>query len=297
MEIILVLIIVIFIIAYRMNKSNNVGEFLQTQFGLVYEKYAPYSFKAIREKVKELGMEFTYSQYLGQVIIFGFISGVLSYLYFYSITTTIIYVTLAIASIPYLSYLRYHKIYSEFIFEQIQVYTTNVIMEFNTVESFVRALEGVYESGVLENPVKSDVKKMIDLAYENGSINESINYMNSRYDYHIVRNMHQLFLQITNEGSRDSSIALANLLIDIDMLVSSVYADRIERESFHKNFITFGIILYFMIMLVQYLVGVETYLQLLTRWYIAFMLHAIVLMNTYFLLSGEKYYYENVGAE
>jgi len=170
-------------------------------------------------------------------------------------------------------------------------------MEFNTVESFVRALEGVYESGVLENPVKSDVKKMIDLAYENGSINESINYMNSRYDYHIVRNMHQLFLQITNEGSRDSSIALANLLIDIDMLVSSVYADRIERESFHKNFITFGIILYFMIMLVQYLVGVETYLQLLTRWYIAFMLHAIVLMNTYFLLSGEKYYYENVGAE
>ena len=57
-------------------------------------------------------------------------------------------------------------------------------MEFNTTQSFVKALEGVYESGVLENPVKDDVKMMIDLAYENGTIEESISYFNNKYDYY-----------------------------------------------------------------------------------------------------------------
>jgi hypothetical protein len=32
-------------------------------------------------------------------------------------------------------------------------------MEFNTTQSFVKALEGVVESGILEEPVLSDVQK------------------------------------------------------------------------------------------------------------------------------------------
>ena len=51
-------------------------------------------------------------------------------------------------------------------------------MEFAVTESYVKALEGVYSSGVLEDPVSTDVKHMIDLAYQNGSIDESIEYMN-----------------------------------------------------------------------------------------------------------------------
>ena len=54
-------------------------------------------------------------------------------------------------------------------------------MEFATTQSFVKALEGVVESGILENPVKEDVQHMIDLAYENGTIEESIEYMNEKY--------------------------------------------------------------------------------------------------------------------
>ena len=96
-------------------------------------------------------------------------------------------------------------------------------MEFATTQSFVKSLEGVYSSGVLEDPVKADVKVMIDMAYENGTINQSLEYMNGKYDYYMVRNMHQLFLQITNEGSKDASESLENMSQDIDMLVESVY--------------------------------------------------------------------------
>lgn len=170
-------------------------------------------------------------------------------------------------------------------------------MEFATTQSFVKSLEGVRNSGILEDPVKSDVDHMIELAYKNGSIDESLSYMSGIYPYYIVKNMHQLFLQITKEGARNSADSLDNMQLDIDMLVEGVYRDRIERATFHKSFLQFGIMLYLMVMLVQYLLGRESYLVLLDLWYVQLLLHAILILNTYFLLKGEKYYNENVGAE
>ena len=294
----IVLAIAIFVILYRNNSnSNNVYKFINKKIGVIYDKYAPYSFKVVREKVKELVQEYTPRQYAIQVVVFAVSSAVVTYLYFYNIVVSLIYSALSILVIPYLTYLRCKRLYSEFIFEQIQVYTTNTIMEFATTQSFVKALEGVYASNVLEDPVKSDVKMMIDMAYENGTIDQSLNYMNSKYDYYIVRNMHQLFLQITNEGSRDSGESLENMSQDIDMLVESVYRDRIDRAAFHKKFLQFGIILYLMVMLVQFMLGMETYNQMLSDWWVQVLLHGIIWLNTYFILSGEKYYNEDVGAE
>ena len=217
-------------------------------------------------------------------------------LYFYDLIVSIIYGALAVTVVPYLRYLRCKRLYSEFVFEQIQVYTTNVIMEFATTQSFVKSLEGVYSSGVLEDPVKSDVKVMIDMAYENGTINQSLEYLNEKYDYNIVRNMHQLFLQITNEGSKDASESLENMSQDVDMLVENVYRDRIDRAAFYKKFLVFGLVLYLMIGLVQIMLG-DTYHVMLKFWYVKLLLHIIVIVNTYFLLAGTKYYNENVGAE
>lgn len=294
---ILIAFIIVYIIVYRKNKGKNVYKYIARQASSAYNKYAPYSFKTVREKVKELGQEYTTRQYAIQITVFAVGSFIISYMYFYNIVISIIYMLISMTIIPYLTYLRCKRIYSEFVFEQIQVYTTNVIMEFATTQSFVKALEGVYESGVLEDPVKSDVKTMIDLSYENGTINQSLDYMNNKYDYYIVKNMHQLFLQITNEGSRDSGEALENMSLDIDMLVENVYRDRIDRATFHKKFLQFGIVLYLMVMLVQFLLGVETYIKMLDNVLVQLLLHGIIIINTFFLLNGEKYYNENVGVE
>lgn len=297
MEIIFIIVILLFVILYRLKKGETFYKFIVDKSAIIYEKYAPFSFKMVRQKVKDMGQEYTPKQYIIQVVLFAGGAFVISYLYFYNPIVSIIYVIIAIVVIPYLSYLRCKRIYSEFIFEQIQVYVTNTIMEFQTTQSFVKALEGVYESGVLEDPVKKDVKVMIDMAYQNGDIGESIQFMNSRYDFYMVRNMHQLFLQITKEGSRDSNEVLENMLQDIDMLVEGVYRDRVDRKNFHRQFVQYGLMLYLLIMLVQFLLGVETYLQLLDNTLVVVLLHAIVICNSYFLLSGEKYYNENVGAE
>ena len=290
--------ILLYIVVNWQNSGNGVYNAIVDAVGVAYEKYAPYSFKKIREKIKQLGQEYTVRQYTTQIIIYAGAAAVISYFYFYNVIISLIYSIAAICVVPYLSYLRCKRLYSEFIFEQIQTYTTNTIMEFATTQAFVRAIEGVYESGVLEEPVRSDVKVMIDLAYKNGSIEQSIEYFNSKYDYFIVRNMHQLFLQITNEGSKNSAMALDNMSSDIDMLVEAVYRDRMDRAVFHKKFVQFGCVLYIMALLVEFLIGVSTYIALIKEnIFVNILIHLILIGNTCFLLNGEKYYNENVGAE
>ena len=227
----------------------------------------------------------------------GGFAGIVTYLYFYNLIVSLIYILIAIGFIPYLSFLRCKRVYSEFIFEQIQVYTTNVIMEFATTQSFVKSLEGVRDSGILEDPVLTDVNHIIDMAYEDGSIDNAIAYMDNKYPYYIVKNMHQLFLQITKEGAKDTGESLENMQLDIDTLVESVYRDRMDRATFHKKFLQYGIMLYLLVMLIQYMLGNESYIALLDNIIVQLILHGIIIFNSYFLLKGEKYYNENVGVE
>ena len=296
-ELVILLLIAAIVLLFRRNPGEGVYKFVVGNATRIYDKYAPYSFKTVREKAIELGQEYNGRQYLTQVLIFGGVAAIIGYFYFYSIIIAALYAIIAISFIPYLAYLRCQRIYSEYIFEQIQTYTTNVIMEFNTTQSFVKSLEGVRDSGILENPVLEDVKRMIDMSYQNGTIDESIQYFNDKYPYYMVKNMHQLFLQITKEGARDSGQALENMSLDIDALVEGVYRDQIDRKNFHGRFIRFGLILYLLIIVLRYMLGEENYIELLDIWYVQIILHAIVIINAFFLLSGEKYYNEDVGVE
>lgn len=295
---ILIAIIMLFIVVYRKRNGENVYKYIINSAGDIYNRYAPYSYKTVKEKVKEMGQDYTIRQYVTEVLGFSAFTGIITYLYFYNLIISAIYIVVVIMFIPYLNYLRCKRLYSEFIFEQIQIYVTNTIMEFSVTQSFVKALEGVYNSGVLDDPVKTDVKVMIDLAYHNGDVGESIDYMNAKYDFYMVRNMHQLFLQITREGARDTTKTLDNMLLDIDELVEGVYRDRMDRQGFHRSFVQFGLMLYLMIMLIEMLIGREKYILLVNEnLIIRIALHFIIILNSYFLLSGEKYYNENVGAE
>ena len=297
MEFILIAVVLIFIMTYRNSSGEGIYKFVKEQTNIIYDQYAPYSYKVMREKIKELGLEYTKRQYTIQIAIFAGVAGAVGYFYFYSIVVVIIYAVIAVASIPYITYLRCKRQYSEFIFEQIQVYTTNTIMEFNTTQSFVKALEGVVESGVLEEPVLSDVKTMIALSYEKGDVSDSINYMNSKYPYYMVKNMHQLFLQVTKEGAKNTEETFDNMLSDIDILIEGVYRDRSDRKQFHGQFLMFGVSLYSLIMLIQLILGVESYIEMLDDLFMRILVHAVVIINSYFLIKGEKYYNENVGAE
>ena len=296
-ELLIMVGITVFIFAYRNAKSGKKQKNVLDVAGNIYNKYAPYSFKVVRQKSKELGQEYTIKQYAMQVVLLGGFAAIVGYFYFYSIIWAVVYAILTVSFIPYLAYLRCQRVYSEFIFEQIQTYTTNVIMEFNTTQSFVKSLEGVRDSGIIEEPVLSDIKKMVDLSYTNGTIDESIEYFNSKYPFYMVKNMHQLFLQITKEGARDAGESLENMSMDIDALVEGVYRDQMDRKNFHKKFLTFSAVLFSVVVVVEFMLGKDNYIELLEIWYVQIILHIIIWINVYFLITGEKYYNEDVGAE
>ena len=297
MELVIMILIAIFVLSYRNQNGENVYKFISETVKNVYNKYAPYSYQEVREKSKELGQEYTAKEYITQIIIIGGGAAGIAYLYFYSIAMAIVYAIIAIMFIPYLAYLRNNRVYSEFLFEEIQVYTTNVINEFNTTQSFVKSLEGVASSGILEDPVKSDVGTMIKMSYQNGTIDEAVEWFNQKYPYYMVKNMHQLFMQITKEGAKDSGESLENMMLDIDLLVEGVYRDKIEREASHKKFLGFGVALYFLVMLTQMLLDKQNYKTMLSLWYVQIILHMIIIINSYFIISGEKFYNEDTGVE
>ncbi|MBQ7239850.1 MAG: hypothetical protein IJS56_00240 [Bacilli bacterium] len=300
-ELTLIALIIIFVWGYRASKNSGTGEsvskFLFNGFQNIYNKYAPYSYQEVQTKAKELGYEYTTREYAEQVLLFGGGAVGITYMYFYNIPIALIYGFIATMGVPYLKYLKTNKLYSEYLFECIQVYCTNVINEFTTTQSFVKALEGVRDSGILEEPVYTDVCKMIDQSYANGTIDEALEWFTQKYPYYIVKNMHQLFNQITKEGAKDSGQSLENMMLDIDLLVEGVYRDKMDRDVSHKKFIGFGLALYFLIILVQMLINLDTYKQMLNDFITQFLLHAVIFINTYFIISGEKFYNEDTGVE
>ena len=297
MELFIMLVIAVFVMSYRMQNGESVYTFIINSIRDIYNKYAPYSYQEVRAKSKELGTEYTPKEYAVQVILIGGGAAVVGYFYFYSVVRAILYLAIAIMFIPYLAYLRTKKVYSEFLFEIVQVYCTNVINEFNTTQSFVKALEGVRDSGILEDPVYSDVCKVIDMSYANGTIDEAVQWFDAKYPYYMVKNMHQLFVQITKEGAKDSGESLENMMLDIDLLVEGVYRDKMDRQASHTKFLTFGIALYGLAILVQALLNINTYKTMLNEWYVRVLLHGIIWINTYFIISGEKFYNEDTGVE
>ena len=85
--------------------------------------------------------------------------------------------------------------------------------------------------------------------------------------------------------------------LDIDALVEGVYRDRMDRSTFYKKFLTFGMALFLLVLVMQLLFGRSEYLKMLERIYVKIILHAIIIINCSFLINGTKYYNEDVGVE
>jgi hypothetical protein len=55
--------------------------------------------------------------------------------------------------------------------------------------------------------------------------------------------------------------------------------------------------LFLLVLVIQLLFGRTEYLAMLQKIYVKIILHAIIIINCYFLVTGEKYYNEDVGVE
>ena len=83
LEIIIVGIVVLFIITYRSSVGEGVYKFISSNVNSIYDKYAPYSYKEMRKKIKKMGLDFTPKDYLIRVVLIGGLAAAIGYLYFY----------------------------------------------------------------------------------------------------------------------------------------------------------------------------------------------------------------------
>ena len=91
-ELLIIIVIAVGIVGYRSYKGQNFGKFITVQVQQMYDRFAPYSFKVVREKTKELGQEYTAKQYTVQVVTMSIFAGVVTYLYFYNLVICLFYI-------------------------------------------------------------------------------------------------------------------------------------------------------------------------------------------------------------
>ena len=84
MELIIILFLFIFATLYYLKKGDSLYKFVIDGANVVYDRCAPYSFKTIKEKVKDLGQDYTKKDHAVQLALFGGGAFIISYLYFYS---------------------------------------------------------------------------------------------------------------------------------------------------------------------------------------------------------------------
>ena len=70
-EFIIVIFLFLFAVLYYVRRGDSVYKFIKEGSVTIYDKYAPFSYKNIRRKVKELGQEYTFKDYVIQLIMFG----------------------------------------------------------------------------------------------------------------------------------------------------------------------------------------------------------------------------------
>ena len=109
---IIIVFIVVFTIFYMFKSGDSMYKFVIDTSVTIYERYTPYSFRVIREKVKEMGLEYSTKQYLVQIVTFAGAAFAISYLYFYNPMVSVVYMIIVVSVIPYLTYLRCKRIYS-----------------------------------------------------------------------------------------------------------------------------------------------------------------------------------------
>ena len=52
-ELLIILVIALGVLAYRNYQGQNIGKFITVQVQQMYDRFAPYSFKVVREKTKD----------------------------------------------------------------------------------------------------------------------------------------------------------------------------------------------------------------------------------------------------
>lgn len=212
----------------------------------------------------------------------------LTFLCFYDYKVSLVYTIISIFIIWYVITIRYRGIYNRFIFNQVVLYTSLIISEYQKQQSIFVALSKARENELIIDPLKKDIDYMIGLIASTGNIKQGLEYMNLRYNYYILHDAHNLLYAFElAKGETNIDGPLNNMLRDVDKLVENVYSFERKRKEIRNNLFIFLLISFAGNYLFQIIVGFEEYLLLLKEMWFVITIHITVILNLILVLVIE----------
>ena len=143
---IIVAALLIFIIIYRSAVGEQTYKFVKVQTKKLYSKVAPYTYKEIKKKIKDLGQDYTTQQYIGQVILFAAGAGI------------IVYKSLVKVIIPMMRNITYFFVSAQ------EKFSDTMAVQAQLIEANAYKLQLSTTSGLSDEKKKKIVQKQLKIA-------------------------------------------------------------------------------------------------------------------------------------
>jgi hypothetical protein len=286
-EYLIIMTITLIVYYFLLKDQNKATRFLEEELS---EKHVVGTIDYQNIKTKLKSMEKTYKKaplVLTSLLILTALF-FLTFLCFYDYKVSLVYTIISIFIIWYVITIRYRGIYNRFIFNQVVLYTSLIISEYQKQQSIFVALSKARENELIIDPLKKDIDYMIGLIASTGNIKQGLEYMNLRYNYYILHDAHNLLYAFElAKGETNIDGPLNNMLRDVDKLVENVYSSERKRKEIRNNLFIFLLISFAGNYLFQIIVGFEEYLLLLKEMWFVITIHITVILNLILVLVIE----------
>ena len=286
-EYLIIMTITLIVYYFLLKDQNKATRFLEEELS---EKHVVGTIDYQNIKTKLKSMEKTYKKaplVLTSLLILTALF-FLTFLCFYDYKVSLVYTIISIFIIWYVITIRYRGIYNRFIFNQVVLYTSLIISEYQKQQSIFVALSKARENELIIDPLKKDIDYMIGLIATTGNIKQGLEYMNLRYNYYILHDAHNLLYAFElAKGETNIDGPLNNMLRDVDKLVENVYSSERKRKEIRNNLFIFLLISFAGNYLFQIIVGFEEYLLLLKEMWFVITIHITVILNLILVLVIE----------
>jgi len=182
---------------------------------------------------------FTLKTIINQLIIV-FLSGLFLNSLFTDIKITSIFIIILMVLYPLVFLSNVKRKEKEDIFDQILLYVSVTNLNLSENHNVFIALEKTLKH--LKDPVRGDVKRIVDKLHSNNDISQILREFEDRYNYSIVRQLHIIMIHIINGSRENINEVLNQFIVDIDVLKTDINENNYIRKLMKFQYFGIGVL-------------------------------------------------------
>jgi len=182
---------------------------------------------------------FTLKTIINQLIIV-FLCGLFLNSLFTDIKITSIFIIILMVLYPLVFLSNVKRKEKEDIFDQILLYVSVTNLNLSENHNVFIALEKTLKH--LKDPVRGDVKRIVDKLHSNNDISQILREFEDRYNYSIVRQLHIIMIHIINGSRENINEVLNQFIVDIDVLKTDINENNYIRKLMKFQYFGIGVL-------------------------------------------------------